>query len=336
MGIPASDASDLLATIRLLSDIESLNQVPRNQHEAERSPLFRNAIDMSNVVTRPTVVYFFLQTFTRATASRIVAKLAIYCLIAAQVFHRFKPQRLREKWPALPVYCFIDEFQQAATEDLAHAIAQARSFETGIIMAHQAFEDIAKENIQILEQVMVNTRTKIRMSARSSMERQMLMDGSGVTRREETTLSYDELGDFKGSTISMREQPRFHANTLIEALDDYRVGVFEMSPSEDFYQFRGFPQLVRMEHHIMFDRFKALANLDWPGKSPETIINPVRRRTVVYGGGSQQSPPPTRPPSLLEPSQTAPTEAGNTPPTAAQQRVAEVAKSLKQRKKEQQ
>lgn len=246
------DASHLFTVIRSLASFDALNVVSH----ADRS-VMDNRIDMSELVRRPQVVYFYLPAALEQASVREISKLALYSLLTAAV--RCKQERNQ-------VYAFVDEFQQVASEDLEIILRQARSHNIGAILANQTQSDLKKGKVNLIPTVDANTRFKQTFSATDLEQQRAIVQASGEAMYHmldwedsgETYLEgYDPTRD-PDAVFHAREAigPRLSPNDVIEASDSSLQSIVRIARGGGFTQYGGYSFTMRSDYHIPFDVYE--------------------------------------------------------------------------------
>jgi len=268
------DASHLFAVIHSLTSFDALNVVNHPD-----STVLNNRIDMSSLVSRPQVAYFYLPAALEASSVREIAKLALYSLLTAAV---------RRKQKGHQVYLFIDEFQQVVSHDLEIVLRQARSHDIAAILANQTLSDLKTQSANLIPTVQANTRFKQVFSATDLAQQEALVRASGEamyhmagwTDAAETYFEgYDPTVDDEGegAFLNLREDigPRIRPNDVIRASDNEFYSIVHVSRGKGFTQYGGFPFPMRSDYHITAIQYTKRSNAPWPEPQPGTVTPPI-------------------------------------------------------------
>ena len=246
------DAAHLFARIDALASLPSVNVTPKN---APTVAVAENQIDLGQLLDAPGVVYFNLSSITETVAVQGVAKLALYSLLTAA--------DLREPNSTARVYCFIDEFQQVAADNLELILRQARSKNVACILANQAMTDLRTKDGNLMHTVEANTAFKQVFRAGGHDHRERLANGSGETIYE--LFSVSERSDGEAS-ISFREEigPRFRPNDILAASYEPNTSLVHISRPSGFTRFGGQLFALHSEFHIEEERYRMRESSPWP------------------------------------------------------------------------
>ena len=274
-------ADQLFGTIESLADLDALNVT------AATAPadVIDHRIDMSQVLETPQVLYFHLPVMMDAANSRHIGRTALFSLLTAAML-----RQLKETQPT-PVYLFIDEFQEIASEHLEVVLRQARSLNIGAILSHQTMSDLKKHGkLDLIPTVQGNTRFKMFHSFSDQQTLKMMVEASGERiskfRSQGTTPS--------GETSSLSEQltPRITPNHLIEFSNDEDMAVLQLQRGSGFAQFRGYPTPVYTEFHIEEREKDRREALPWPNPVGTLIQSSTDERSEMPVETTKTQPAP--------------------------------------------
>src|SRR5262249_40115291 len=112
--------------LRQLATIAPLN-ITGDERPALPPEVYRDAIDMEDVLTRKQVVYFGLPATEAELTARAIVKLVLYAILHAAT-------TLTRTGKAVPCYVIVDEAQMAVAENLRIILEMARSFGVYLIL----------------------------------------------------------------------------------------------------------------------------------------------------------------------------------------------------------
>ena len=167
-------ARHLRMVLRQLATIAPLN-VSESSRPAVRPDVIRDAIDMTDVLTRRQVVYFNLPSMEEDLSARAVARLVMYGLVqAAKIVARTRRP--------VPVYLFVDEAQQVLTQRTKILLEMARSMGVYLILAHQSVDQLRTAHWDIASVVEGSTTFKLNFEASSLAALKSMEEYSGDIR----------------------------------------------------------------------------------------------------------------------------------------------------------
>lgn len=253
------DASHLFTIIDSLASFDALNITPESRVDPA---VLRQHIDMAQVVTQPSVAYFYLTSALEEQSVREIAKLALHSILTAAV----------ERGPSKhKVYLFVDEFQQVVSADLEIVLRQARSVGISMILANHTIADLRKETVDLIPTVQTNTRFKQVFAASDLEQQSRLVQASGETINE--LFGYSICSDGK-ETFSWQEHigPRLRANDIIETTDRPLHCLIHITRGLGVTQFGGFMFKAVCPYHITLEEYERRSVATWPEPRPGTIV----------------------------------------------------------------
>lgn len=259
------DATDLFDLIRTLAEIDALNITSRSGlpkvHDA--------AIDMAEVVEKPSVIYFQLPAALSNPTDREIGKFALHALLTAA--QRFETGR--------SVYVFIDEFQQLVSEDLEVIFEQARKFRVGTILANHHPAQLAKTGPHVLKSVEESTAITQVFSANDVEFRRGLQELSGESIYHLAT--YGSEGDVRQyqEQIGSRHRP----NDIMRMTARENECWFRGKYNVGYFRTDGFPFIMYAGYHISEEEYNRRDAKPWPSvdDNPQTIAMPLAPPTNV-------------------------------------------------------
>ncbi len=249
----ARDGSELFATIESLAKLPQLNVTPAavNDRKVPASAV-ESQIDIADVFSQPTVLYFYLPAALEAGAVREIGKLALFGLLSASTVNESSDRKPNQ------VYLFIDEFQQIVAENLEIVLRQARSKNIAAILANQTVSDLKTSSVDLVPTVRANTRLKQFFASTDPVQQDDIVRSSGKTFRD-----YASLFD--------KDSARITQNEVMRITDDPALSIVHLSRGGGFAQFGGFPFVVRTSFHISGDEYKRRESMAWPESEPGTF-----------------------------------------------------------------
>ncbi len=277
------DATELFATVSLLAACPAINITADDNtfSPEERDAAITNQIDMFDLFREPQVLYFSLSSGEEESTVREIAKLALYSLLTAAIFHKNHAQE-----PSLQVYLFIDEFQQIVSSNLEIILRQARSMGIGAILANHTIDDLLKPGSNLISTVRTNTCFKQFFSVGELRQQDDLIKSSGETV-EHVYSWYEELATehyvqtpFDNDQVDQREPvvhatekvgPRLNRNDILTISADKNLSIVQIRANEGYAQYRNFPFPLRSDFHISKAEYTRRDSLPWPEPEPGTV-----------------------------------------------------------------
>ena len=294
------NSQHLRMLLRQLASVAPLNLTPDARTAALRPEVARDAIDMADVLTRKQVVYFSLPSLEEELTAKSVAKLALYALVhAAKVVSRTRP--------TVPVYVFVDEFQQVCGENVKILLEMARSMGVYLVLSHQDISQLRTSDYDITSTVESCTTFKMTLEASSLAALKQMEEYSGESRQH--TLSWAQpvypgldpdaddafaLGrayprrDFEPPTVTIGErvQPTRSRNEIL-AVSAHPLRAFVRSRSDSgLTQYAGQWGTVECEFPTTAEEYRARTATPWPAEHPSCV-------TVGDDGGGDDTAGPT-------------------------------------------
>ena len=192
---------------------------------------------------------------------------------------------LRDQGDRLPVYVFIDEFQEAISKDLERFFALARSADIGVIFSTQSYAQLNKGSLKMGPIIMENTNLKQFYTFSENDFRKMVTDRSGFIAKQ---LSEDEKDDL------VILEDRFNTNDLLRVSARQDQCYMEVRDNRAFANFDGLGLTVQTDFHITKKEFKRRQNAKWPDSKngDGTLGNPVSKPIKPDDSSSSSSDGP--------------------------------------------
>lgn len=286
-------AQHLTALVDRLASIHALN-VMLSELDAD-SPVRTAAIDMGHILSRPQVVYFYLQSPIEPIGAPAVAKLVLHALFSAAA-HRLPDQKQR-------VYVVVDEFQQVVSESVRLVFEQARGNDLHFIVAHQNVEQLDRKGVDIRDTVNSCTAFKqfFRASDTKTIELLEEMSGQGMfetlawEQRMEPWQNTDVDGTFspyaaEERLIKVNETAgyRLDRNLIMDISATPNTSFVNFTEGSHFTQFSSYVTPIVSDYHIDIDEYGRRSRAAWPAANEETIV-------VQAAATPPADPPPTPP-----------------------------------------
>lgn len=275
------NSQHLRMLLRQLAAVEPMDET----RPAVAPEVLAHQIDMSDVLTRPQVVYFSLPSLEEELTAKAIGKLALYALIqAAQVLSR--------AGVTVPVYVFVDEFQQLCAENLKILLEMARSKGVYLILSHQDVSQLKSADYDITSTVESCTTFKVTLEASSLTALKQMQEYSGETRytnlswAQPVTPGLDTNDDdaFSPSRAYARDD---FAPPLVNAGDEIRAtlsrneilavsahplrGFVRSRTDRGLTQYAGQWTTIECEFPTTAEEYKARLHTPWPAEHPSCI-----------------------------------------------------------------
>ena len=272
------NAQQLRNKIRQLSAFMALNATKSDVSNGMMpQEVLDNAIDGNDIVSKPSVTYFYVSSTMEPETVRDIGKFALYSILHAAM--------LRDQGDRLPVYVFIDEFQEAISKDLERFFALARSADIGVIFSTQSYAQLNKGSLKMGPIIMENTNLKQFYTFSENDFRKMVTDRSGFIAKQ---LSEDEKDDL------VILEDRFNTNDLLRVSARQDQCYMEVRDNRAFANFDGLGLTVQTDFHITKKEFKRRQNAKWPDSKngDGTLGNPVSKPIKPDDSSSSSSDGP--------------------------------------------
>lgn len=247
-----------------------------------RSPVRTAAIDMGDLLTRPQVAYFYLQSPIEPIGAPAVAKLVLHSLFSAAA------QRLRNQKQR--VYVVIDEFQQVVSESVRLVFEQARSSNVHFIVAHQNVEQLDRKGVDVRDTVSSCTAFKQFFRASDPKTIKLLEEMSGQGMFE--TLSWQQRVDAWQNTdadstftpyaaekqlvaVSETTGYRLERNLIMDISAAPNTSFVSFTEGSHFTQFSSYVTPIISDYHIDIHEYGRRSRAAWPAATDETVVVPA-------------------------------------------------------------
>ncbi len=283
------NSQQLRMLLRQLAAVRPLNVSERSK-PAVAPAVLDHEIDFSDVVTRKQVVYFSLPSLESELTAKSVGKLALYAVVQAASI-------LRRLGPTVPVYVFVDEFQQLVNENVKILLEMARSMGVHLILSHQDVSQLKTGEFDISNTVESCTMLKMSFESSAPLALDQMVKAGGKTRahtlswnqalppgfdENDTSLLTPHLAypkhPFEPATLTVGEQ-------LLERLSHNQVLAHSAHPLRAFVrsradggltQYSGQVTEIECEFPVPLDLYQARSNTLFPSEHPSCVTVPDR------------------------------------------------------------
>lgn len=272
-------ASHLAIILYSLAFFDALN-VTDNDNPQQ----FCHQIEMDDVVTTPSVVYFHLPSVFEEQSAGEIAQLALYGLLTAAAQHEDADHE---------VFLFIDEFQKAAGKNIDTLLQMARSHRISLILANQSPGDMPAAIIPALES---NTHYRQEFSTKSARQMKEWIEASPRITAELRSTSWNNDGTLR---TNVAEHMDYLLNTteLIDMTRNQFDSLVSITKSVGFTQYRH-PFVMRSCFHIPDDVYGDRLKTPWPSELPGTLTQSLKDMPAASRPQPRtpRTPPPPGPP----------------------------------------
>lgn len=268
-------ARHLAALVNRLRSIHPLNLTPTRV--PDRPQLFKNAIDLSELLEEPQVVYFYLKAPIEPLSTAGIAKLALYSLFTAAAGIPHENDKVR-------TYVMIDEFQQMISDSVRQVLEQGRSLGTTFVLSHQSIGQSKRDGTDIGDTLASCTAFKQTYRAsdlKSIMELEEL-SGQGLYHRmawiQKAPLSDDDDDELDarfsldGSVqVAELSGPLLDRNTIMEISADKKSSIVRFTEDSGYTCFGGLATPIVSDFHITSKEFQVRDKSPWPDVDADTV-----------------------------------------------------------------
>jgi Type IV secretion-system coupling protein DNA-binding domain len=268
-------ARHLGALVQRLSGSQAINVVP--DMFADRPEVHERAIDASNLLDEPQVIYLWLRSAVEPTNAPAIARLFLWSVFTAA---SHQPQDQNR------VYFFIDEMQQIISDGIKLIFEQFRDLGGTIIAAHQTAGQLRRQGTDLGDTIDSCTAVKQIFRASDLMSLDRLEKLSG-TRRETTatwhqpyergsgdlTDRYEALHAAEGIVrVSEKEQVRYNRDTLQAIGARQHSSLVRFTFGSGYTQFAGRSVPMKSQYHISFEEYLKRRQQPWPNDAGAFLI----------------------------------------------------------------
>ncbi|MGE3779099.1 MAG: hypothetical protein AB7F89_18075, partial [Pirellulaceae bacterium] len=268
-------ARHLVALVNRLRAVHALNLTP--DALPGRPELFDNAIELTDLLYEPQVVYFYLKAPVESLTTAGVAKLAVYSLFtAAAQDESIEKDR---------VFILIDEFQQMISSSVEQVLQQGRTLGVSFVLSHQTKGQTKQGGINIEETVESCTAYKhnYRASDLRSIEELEKLSGQGMYHRfawtqsapasdddeEDIAPKFSHTGDVM---VSEGVGPLMERNLVMELSADPNGSFVRFTKDSGYTRFGGKATPMLSDFHIQRPEFFERSGEKFPEANRETVV----------------------------------------------------------------
>jgi hypothetical protein len=273
--------------LRQLATIAPLN-VTGDERPELPPEVCRDAIDMVDLLTRKQVLYFSLPSMEEELSAKAIGKLVLYAIVHAA-------KTVKRTGKAVPVYVFVDEFQQLVAGNLKILLEMARSMGVYLILSHQDMSQLKTPGFDITSTVESSTTLKVVLEASSLAALKDMEQYSGEVREpllswaqrvfpgldvnDSAAFSPDRaypLHDFQPALANVAERERYRlTRNEILALSAHPLRGFVRSRSDSgLTQYAGQWTAIECEFPTTAEEYEARSNTPWPTEHPSCVTVP--------------------------------------------------------------
>ncbi len=306
------NSQHLRMLLRQLASVAPLN-VTADVRPAVAPEVLRDAIDMTDVLTRKQVVYFSLPSLEEELTAKSVGKLALYALVhAAKVASRTHA--------TVPVYVFVDEFQQVCAENVKILLEMARSMGVYLILSHQDISQLKTVDYDITSTVESCTTFKMTLEASSLAALKQMQDYSGESRQHDLSWAqpvrplFDESDDnafsvgrayprrdFEPPLANVGEvvRPTLSRNEILAVSAHPFRGFVRSRSDSGLTQHAGQWNTIECEFPTTHGEYVARTKTPWPAEHPSCvtvggITGDEDAEVITLSNGPLPVPPPPK------------------------------------------
>jgi hypothetical protein len=256
-----------------------------------RPEAVREAIDLTDVLMRPQVVYFNLPSMEEELTARAIGRLVLYSLVhAAQIVNRTGKPR--------PVFVIVDEAQQVLGESIRVLLEMARSMGVYFIFAHQSVDQLRTAQWDIRSTIESCTTFKIMFESSSLASLKDMEEYSGLTRiptfshHQVIAAGFDENDDAAFSparaypthafapplgTVGEVLGPVFNRNEILAASAHPLRAYVRSRSNGGLTQYAGRWTEIECEYPMTKKEYDARLATPWPAEHPACITVTAER-----------------------------------------------------------
>lgn len=285
-GLDSETALQIQTTIRQLAMIRPFNLTPRMKQDYSEA-VFRDQIDLGDVVTQKQVIYFCLPTIEQEVTSKVIGRSIPSALTqAAKVMKRFGS--------TVPVYLILDEAQEIVGKSVRSVLEMARSQGINCILSHPDLNQLKTTDGDLTSSFESSTTVKLVFETSSLEGLKHMSEYSGPRRErllswpQRVNRDFDENDDEGLSpryayprsefepplgTISEFVTQLFTTNDIL-AMSVHPMRAYVRSQTDSgMTQFRGQWTEIECDYPITAREFSERSNTPWPSQQPSCITN---------------------------------------------------------------
>lgn len=266
--------------------------------------VYRDAIEMEDVLTRKQVVYFGLPGTESELTARAVGKLVLYAILHAAT-------TVNRTGKVVPVYVIVDEAQLVVAENLRILLEMARSFGVYLILCHQDKSQLKTADYDLTSTTESCTTFQLAFEASSSAALKDMVEVSGEVREhvlswaqrvhpgldenDSTAFSLDRAyptGDLLPTlaNVAERDRNRLTKNEVL-AVSAHPLRAFVRSRSDSgLTQYAGQWTAIECEYSMPYDVYKMRSETPLPAAHPSCITVPAGELDETEGDSAPSLP----------------------------------------------
>ena len=283
--------SHVITMLGFCADLDALNFV---HVTSDDSAVHRDAIDLSHPFRKPQVLFFSLSLSDGAQLSSIIGSLVLNGLVNSS--HLMRPQDRTQ------TFLVIDEFQRLLSPSLPDTFREARSKDLGVIVAHQAVDDLKTRNLDIRHVLASNTGLRQWYTVADIDEAKRLSESAGSTvgKRFSTSSRNGVLSGSVGYGQMETEIPVLPVNDILRASSRKGRSVAVIRQEKETTDAGGFAEIVDSPFTISKAETDRRESSRWPGHVVGTIPAEVRFSRTPQPPAYWRQNAPTPPAELPE------------------------------------
>jgi hypothetical protein len=283
---------------RQLAAVAALN-VTDDLRSPIRPEILRDAIEMTDVLTRKQVIYFSLPSLEQDLTATSIAKLGLYGILQAATFVK----RIQK---SVPCYVVMDDFPRICGENISILLDMARRLGIHLVLSHRDMSQLKTVDFDHTSTLESNTTFKMVFEASSLTAMKHMEESSGVSRErtigwtqaihsgfdenDDNSLSLDQAysnRDFKLPTVSVgeRERATLTRNEIL-AVSAHPLRAFVRSRSDSgLTQYAGQWTAIECEFPTTLEEYETRSDTPIPTEHPSCV-------TVQAGFDNDDDGPP--------------------------------------------
>ena len=284
----ADQSQHVRMLLRQLATVLPLN-ITGDERPALPPEVYRDQIEMEDVLTRKQVVYFGLPATEAELTARAIGKLVLYAILHAAT-------TVNRTGKAVPCYVIVDEAQMVVAENLRMLLEMARSFGVYFILAHQDKSQLKTADFDLTSTVESCTTFRLAFEASSTAAMKDMVESSGEVREHflswaqpvHPSLDENNSGAFALdraypthdslpplASVTERERSRLTRNEIL-AISAHPLRAFVRSRSDSgLTQYAGQWTAIECEYPIPYDVYKARSETPLPAEHPSCVTVPA-------------------------------------------------------------
>jgi hypothetical protein len=278
----------LHAILKRLTEVYPLNAVQAD-FPAHDSPM-KSSIQVAELLTRPTVVYFYMPAMIQAVTGRSIARLFLFSLLTAAAL-------MTSSQKTLTVNVIIDEFQEMISGSTQTVLNQARGFKIPCLLSFQSLDQLKNGDLDLRDIILNGTLFKqvFRVQDLQMWDYLQRLGGEQVThslgwQQEpgwfEDYPSGEQLHPRNAAPASGSLRPRFNVQEVIRpAMEPNLIKQVSAHPhgsliyvgkNSGLTHFHGRWVPTYSGYHVDYETYLRRATaMPWPQRTQATVVEPV-------------------------------------------------------------